>query len=87
MGLSFHTVRNEDDGTIAISTLQKALRPKNVHFAPSKLIAVENTHNITGGRCLTVPYMQSVGAFAAEQKLILHVDGARIFNSVLAQGV
>jgi threonine aldolase len=51
------------------------------------LITVENTHNRCGGAPLSVEHMRSVGALAKEHGLLLHVDGARIFNAAVALGV
>jgi threonine aldolase len=50
----------------------------------TQLIALENTHNRCGGASLSVEYTQSIGELAKEHDLLLHIDGARIFNAAAA---
>jgi threonine aldolase len=58
-----------------------------VHHPITRLICLENTQNICGGIPLTAAYTRQVGELAHENGLALHVDGARIFNSAVAQNV
>jgi threonine aldolase len=51
------------------------------------LIALENTHNRCNGGFLDAGYMRAVGDIARRHGLKIHVDGARIFNAAVAQGV
>lgn len=81
------TVPTATDGTLGLDDLRAAIRAKDVHCPVTKLICLENTHNVCGGRVLAPPYMDSVGALAAERGLALHVDGARIWNAMAALGV
>jgi threonine aldolase len=50
-------------------------------------VCLENTHNRCGGAALSVEYTAAVGRLADERGLRLHIDGARIFNAAVAQGV
>lgn len=52
-----------------------------------KLIAIENTHNGEGGRCLDLAYLDKLGRFARERALTFHMDGARLFNAAVSLGV
>ena len=52
-----------------------------------RLICLENTQNICGGVPLTAEYTKQVGEIAHKNNLSLHIDGARIFNSAVAQNV
>lgn len=78
---------NQPDGTLLLEDIRAAIRPDDVHHPISRLISLENTHNRCGGVALTAEYTRSVGALAAESGLLLHLDGARLFNAAAALGV
>jgi threonine aldolase len=87
-GIHPRVLKNQPDGTLDLDEIVAAIRdPNNPHFPRTKLITVENTHNRCGGAPLSVEHMRSVGALAKEHGLLLHVDGARIFNAAVALGV
>lgn len=86
-GIMVHTVPNQPDGTIKISDLQNAIRMEDVHFPRTKLIALENTHNRCGGVVLTPEYIEEVTTLAKDHNLLVHMDGARIFNAAIKLGV
>ena len=50
-GIHSHQLQNEDDGTIDINSICKAIREEDVHFPKTRLISLENTHN----RCYGSP--------------------------------
>lgn len=78
---------NNDDGTISIDLLEKGVRHSDIHFSPTRLICLENTHNFCQGSPLTPEYMTEVGEIANKFGLKIHLDGARIFNASVALGV
>ena len=78
---------NQPDGTLALSDIQAAIRSKDAHQPISRLVCLENTHNRCGGVALTPEYTRAVGDLAHKNGLFLHLDGARIFNAAVAQGV
>ncbi len=78
---------NQPDGTIAIEHLHAAIRPKDIHQPPTRLIALENTHNRCGGVVLSPEYCWQVAEFAKEQGILTHLDGARIFNAAVSLGI
>jgi threonine aldolase len=87
-GIHPRVLRNQPNGTLDLDEIVAAIRdPHNPHFPKSRLITVENTHNRCGGSPLTVEYMRSIGKLAREHGLLLHLDGARIFNAAIALGV
>ena len=87
-GIHPRVLRNQPDGTLDLDEIVAAIRdPHNPHFPKSRLITVENTHNRCGGSPLTVEYMRALGKLAREHGLLLHLDGARIFNAAIALGV
>ena len=87
-GVVIHTIPNQADGTLTLKDLEYALNdPEDIHSPISKLIIIENTQNFCGGVPLSLEYTESVAAFAREHGLILHLDGARIFNAAVALGL
>ncbi len=78
---------NQEDGTILLDDIRAAIRAKDAHQPTSRLVCLENTHNRCGGVALTAEYTRQVGDLAHEKGLFLHLDGARIFNAAVAQGV
>jgi threonine aldolase len=83
-GIHSRVVRNQPDGTLDLDEVKAAIRGDNVHFPRTRLITVENTHNRCGGTPLTPEYMTALGNIARGAGLLLHVDGARIFNAAVA---
>ncbi len=86
-GVHSRQLPNQDDGTISLEDIQAAIRPNDVHQPPTRLIGLENTHNRCGGVALTPAYGKAVRALANQYGILLHLDGARIFNAAIAQGV
>lgn len=72
-----------------VAGLSRALwhSPDLVSSAVTRLVCLENTHNLTGGTPLPAEYVDSVGQLCRQRGLKLHVDGARIFNAATALGV
>jgi threonine aldolase len=80
-------VPNQTDGTLALDDILASIRSEDVHHPITRLICLENTQNICGGVPLTAEYTHLVGELARRNNLSLHIDGARIFNSAVAQNV
>lgn len=83
-GVHSRQVRNQPDGTLALTDIEEAIRPDDAHHPITRLITLENTHNRCGGVALSVEYTQAVGALARKHNLQLHLDGARLFNAAVA---
>ena len=75
---------NAADGTIPIAAIEAAIKPEDSHFAKTRLIALENT---IGGKVLPAGYVATVRALADRRRLSLHLDGARLWNAAVKQGV
>ena len=73
-------LENDPDGGISIERMAKAIKPDDIHFAPTRLLALENT---IGGRVLSSSYQQRATEFAHSRGLHTHLDGARIFNAIV----
>ncbi|KAI9911153.1 hypothetical protein PsorP6_009428 [Peronosclerospora sorghi] len=87
MGVSFHTVSNQPDGTMRLRDMEQALRSDDPHYPRSRLVAIENTQNACGGRVLPLSYLRDVESFCKERHLRLHVDGARLANASVASKI
>ncbi|OGO26998.1 MAG: threonine aldolase [Chloroflexi bacterium RBG_16_54_11] len=86
-GVHSYQLPNQPDGTLLLTDIQAAIRSKDAHQPNSRLVCLENTHNRCGAVALTPEYTQAVGELAHARGLLLHLDGARIFNAAVAQGV
>jgi threonine aldolase len=86
-GIHPRTIQNQPDGTLAPQDIISAIRSDNPHYPTSRLITLENTQNACGGIPLSLEYTKSIGDLAKEYNLILHIDGARIFNAAAALDV
>lgn len=86
-GIHPRTVINQPDGTLPLSEIEAAIRTDNVHFPQTRLIVLENTHNLCNGSPLDIDYLQAVGEIARRHDLKIHIDGARFFNASIALNV
>ena len=59
----------------------------SVHVAPTQVVAVENTHNSSGGRAWPLEEIDAIIATCREHELAVHLDGARLVNAATATGV
>ena len=85
--VSFKPLHNQEDGTIDINQLFESISPDDFHFSKTKVIALENTQNYCGGAVLLPEYVEKVSNFTNEHGLLLHMDGARIFNAAVYLGL
>jgi len=86
-GVVIRTVPNEEDGRIDPAAIEQAIRPKDIHYPPTTLLCLENTHNRCGGAVLTPEYTAAIAQLAHQHGLQVHLDGARIFNAAIALGI
>ena len=86
-GLGLRPVRNDFRGRLDIDHLEATIRRRDVHFPPTGLICLENTHNRCGGTVLCEEDLAVVGKMADRHGLPVHLDGARLFNAAVALGV
>lgn len=73
------------DGTLALDLIDAAIRDDDQHYPTTRLICLENTHNRCGGLVLPPGYVRDVGALSRARGIALHVDGARIWNAMVAR--
>jgi threonine aldolase len=86
-GVMPRTVPNSPDGTMDLADIEAAIRSKNIHYPPTTLLTLENTHNRRGGAVLSAAYIAEATGLAHRHGLRVHLDGARIFNASVALGV
>ena len=85
-GATVHTIQG-DHGVFTAEQVEAAIRPADHHFARSRLIVIENTHNRAGGTIFPVAQMQRIREVATKQGLSIHLDGARLWNASAATGL
>jgi threonine aldolase len=74
---------NQADGSITLEDISAAIKPDDAHFAKTRLLTLENTW---GGQVLPLPYIEAATLLARSKGLATHLDGARLFNAVVASG-
>lgn len=85
-GLLFHVIRGVR-GVFTAADVAPLIRPRNLHSPRTRIISVENTHNRAGGTIFPIEVMQSLRELADANDLLLHLDGARIWNAHIATGI
>jgi threonine aldolase len=71
-------------GFLTPAQVKDAIRPANIHIAPTGLVCLENTHNRHGGTCCSPEEIAAVAAVAHDAGVPVHLDGARLFNAAVA---
>lgn len=74
-------------GRLTASQIEAAIRPaNNVHYPTTSLVCLENTHNRGGGSCYASHELEAISQVCEVHNLPLHLDGARVFNALVATG-
>ncbi len=74
------------DGILHWEQIRKVVKPVGPHWAPTGVIAIENTHNMAGGKVYPLEVISGICDGAHEQGLKVHMDGARVFNAAESLG-
>lgn len=74
------------NGIITADQIENVLRPDRIAYPQNSLISLENTHNYGGGVIFPISEIENIACLAREKSLRLHLDGARIFNAIVAKG-
>jgi threonine aldolase len=77
-------IANQADGSIALADIEAYIKPDDMHFARTRLLALENT---IGGRVLGQDYVHAATTLAHAKGLATHLDGARVCNAAVKQGI
>ena len=83
-GASVKLIRG-DLGRITAEQVKESIQPDDVHRPHSSLVSLENTSNRGGGSCYDFDEIKKIQRICTENKLALHLDGARLFNALVAK--
>jgi threonine aldolase len=75
------------NGILSPETVRQAVRPREEHFARASVLALENTHNRAGGTVWGIAPYRAVVEAARDEGLLVHLDGARLWNACAATGL
>jgi threonine aldolase len=82
-GVQLHWVTGER-GIMTVEQVEAAIRPNDPHSITTALICIENTHNAGGGTIYPLSTIEKIRALAVRHGIPMHLDGARLFNAVVA---
>ena len=74
-------------GILTPETIEAAVRPPDIHQPRSALICLEDTHNRAGGTFYPLETLAAIRKVADRNRMAVHIDGARLFNAAVAQGI
>lgn len=74
-----------DRGRITAGQVKESINPDDVHKPSSTLVSLENTANRGGGSCYNFADIQSIKEVCLQNRLKLHLDGARLYNALVAK--
>jgi threonine aldolase len=72
------------NGIFGADDVRPLLREPNIHYPRTRLLCVENTHNRGGGTVVPLENLRALRALADERRVVMHLDGARVFNAAIA---
>src|SRR2546430_7057130 len=75
------------DGRLQPEQVRRAIRQPDIHQPVTGLLCLENTPNREGGTCLSPAQTSALSQVAHEAGVPVHLDGARVFNAAVAQGI
>ncbi len=75
-----------DRGRVKAEQVLEAINPHDIHKAPTSLVSLENTANRGGGSCYDFADLEEIKETCLQNKLKLHLDGARLWNALVAKG-
>jgi threonine aldolase len=84
-GGQFRCLRG-DHGILSAREIESAVRPADIHQPPTRLLCLENSHNRGGGSVYPVAGLAEIREVVRRHHLLVHLDGARLFNAALATG-
>jgi len=85
-GVGLNLVEGKN-GLLSPQLIKQAIRPETDWYPRSSMVVIENTGNKAGGTHYTLDEMRAISEFCRKRELRLHLDGARIFNAVVAEGM
>ena len=83
-GVMPHTLPTDEQGRMDLTAVSQAIRPDNEHCPRTRLILVENSYGNKQGYPIAPDYFASIRKIADQHNLLVHMDGARFFNTAVA---
>ncbi len=81
-------VFDSPDGTLDLEKMEEYVHTQaDLHWAPTRVVCLEQTHNHCGGVVLPVEHIRAVRDLCDRHGLSMHLDGARLFNAVAVTGI
>lgn len=77
---------NGERGILTAEMIEPEINADNIHYPNSSLVVLENTVNKGGGKCYRLSQIEPIAALCKEKAIKLHLDGARLFNALVATG-
>lgn len=77
---------NGERGILTPEMIEPEINEDNIHYPNSSLVVLENTVNKGGGKCYSLSQIEPVHHLCAVKRIKLHLDGARLFNALVATG-
>jgi len=77
---------NSERGMFTAQDVLDNINPADAHYTETAAVSLENTSNRGGGACYEMSTMQEIAAVCKEHHLPLHLDGARLYNAIVAKG-
>lgn len=77
---------NGDRGRLRPEQIVDNIRPDDIHSPITSLVCIENTVNKGGGSYYTLGQLQKIHEICSAKQLVMHLDGARIFNALIETG-
>jgi len=77
---------NGERGILTPEMIEPEINADNIHYPNSSLVVLENTVNKGGGKCYQLSQIEPIHHLCAVKNIKLHLDGARIFNALVATG-
>jgi threonine aldolase len=86
-GVTCRTI-DGDCGVLDLSQLADKIRNRDdPHLVRTTMVTLENTHNRGGGRIYPIEKIEAISQWARKHGLIMHLDGARLWNAIVATGI
>jgi len=84
--VQLNPVKAKSKGILSVDIIEDAIREPAYYMPVSRLIIIENTHNRAGGTIYTIEKVKELSDFAHSKGILIHLDGARLWNACAATG-
>jgi threonine aldolase len=85
-GIQFYLLKG-NRGVLEPFQIEEAIRPSDHHYPVTRLICLENTHNLGGGSIYPIDTLRNIYHYAKSKDVSVHLDGARLWNASVATGI